>query len=122
MALQEVRQPRNDLANPEAGRQRDAEHAAQFSGAARGVVGLLQAGQQRFDPGEIVRAGVGQRHMSRGPHQQRRPDLLFQLGQDARDRRLRQAELAAGARKAAGMRGANEGAERQEPVGHLHRE
>ena len=52
MAFKKLRQTRDHLANPEAGRDGDPKHAAQFPGAPDDVIGFLERRQQGLDPRE----------------------------------------------------------------------
>ncbi len=113
MATRESRQARDHLAHGEARGQPDAQYAAQFAGAACGMVGLLECGEDRLDAGEIVRTRFGERDGAGGARKQRGADLALECRGDARDRGLRQAKLTAGAGKASRARDAGEQAEGQ---------
>jgi hypothetical protein len=60
------------------------------------------------------------RLQARPAQQQRDAEPGFEFTDDARNRRLRQAELAAGARKTAALRGADEDGQFLPSVAHLY--
>ncbi|MGY4423342.1 hypothetical protein ACVWY2_005791 [Bradyrhizobium sp. JR6.1] len=91
---------RADMEPPEAERRRD--HQAAFGAGALAlyrVLGLLDVGKDPPRPLQVARAGVGQRHLPRGPLQQPRTEPLLQRRDQPRDGGRRQAELAGGGGK-----------------------
>ena len=71
------------------------------------VVGLVERRQDRLDAHQVRRAGLGQRHRSRGATEERGADLLLERGDQPGRRRLRRAELAASTGEVADARGAD---------------
>ena len=59
-----------------------------------GVLRLLDIGQDPPRPLQVTRAGVGQRHLPRGPLQQPRAETILQRRDQPRDARRRQAKPA----------------------------
>ena len=59
-----------------------------------GVLRLPDIGQDPPRPLQVTRAGVGQRHLPRGPLQQPRAETILQRGDQPRDARRRQAKPA----------------------------
>src|SRR6266850_818767 len=118
VALEELVEPRDQPMHGKARRGSDSHDAAQLSGAARRVIGLLQRRQRRLDARQVLGAGFGQRERARAAGEERGADFPFQRRDDARRRGLRQAELAPGAREAAGARHAHEEPQRGQAVTH----
>jgi len=119
MPLQELGQAGNDFADAERDGNGDAQDASQFPGSARRVIGLLERGQERFDPREIVRARFRQLHRVGRPDDQRGADLLLEPRENSRHRRLRQAKLASGARETPALRRPDKGPQCQQAISHL---
>src|SRR5260221_4573455 len=86
------------------------------------MVSLLQGGKYRFDARQVAKPRLGQRHGPRGASEQRDPDFLFQNGDDARRRWLRQPKFTACRRETSGAGHAAEQAQGEETVTHLRYE
>ena len=119
MEAKKLSQARNDLACAIDHRQCQANDAAQGIEAARRIFGVFDLGQDLAGAIEKQRTGIGNRDASRRAQQQRHAEPCLQLADDARHRRLRQAEFAPRARKAAAFRRAHENGQFLQPVAHL---
>jgi hypothetical protein len=109
---------RDDLPKREGQGSRDAQDAPEASGTPGEVVRLVQRGEDRLHAREILGSRVRQVDRSRRPRQQGRADLPFELGDEPRRGRLRQAQLAARGREAPGARDPDEQAKREQTVTH----
>ncbi len=84
-----------DMQPAEADRRRDDELPLRPGALARdGVLRLPDIGQDPPRALQVARAGVGQRHLPRGPLQQPRAETVLQRGNQPRDARRRQAKPA----------------------------
>ena len=81
-----------------------------------GVLGFLDIGQDAAGALEIARAGVGQRHLPRGPLQKPRAKTVLQRGNQPRDARGRQAKLAGRGGKALQVGHGDKGVHGIDPV------
>jgi hypothetical protein len=82
------------------------------------MVSLLQGGKYRFDTRKVIESRFGQRHGPRGASEQRNPDFLFQTGDDARRRWLRQPKFTACRRETSGAGHSAEQAQGEQSVTH----
>ena len=119
MRGEKFRQPRNDLARAIDHWQREADDAAQWIEAARRVFGVLDFGEDLARPIQEQRARIGDGDAARRAQQQRDAEPGFEFADDARNRRLRQAEFARGARKVAALGGADKNRQFLKPITHL---
>ncbi len=79
-------------------------------------LGLFDIGEDAAGTFQITRAGVGQRHLPRGPLQQPRAQPLLQRRDQPRHRRRRQAKFACSRRKPLQVRHRDEGLHGFDPV------
>ena len=118
MAVEETRKHGGDPQCAVSRRQRDLQHAAQSIGAAGGVLRTLGRRQRLARPGEQRLAGVGQRDTAGRAHQQFDAEAILQRRDRARRRRLAQAQLPRGLRKAPGLDRADEDGELLQTIIH----
>ena len=113
---------RQHMEPPEYDRRRDGEIAARGEIFARcRALGIRDLLQNRARGHEIGFAGIGQRQPARGPDQQARLQLHFQIGHLAADRWQRHAELAARGGEASGLDRGHEDRHRFQPVHGISR-
>ena len=115
MRGQEFGQPRNDHVAGDRVGQVDAQAAAQAAGRRlEHPLQLLGVGQQVVAALEELLAVRSEPHAPRGPLQQARADLRFELPDRHGHTAFREAELVGGAREAGQLRNAGKDAERVE--------
>jgi hypothetical protein len=115
----EFGQAGNHFADGEARRHADAQRTPELARTPRRVVGLFQLQQDRFDALKIVGARLGQSQGTGIADEQRGAELVLKVGDDARDRGLRQAPFAPGSGEVAGAGDAREQFKGGEAISHL---
>ena len=119
MLVQEPAQPRDDLSDGDAGRQPDPQHSAHLASAARRLIRFLEGIEDRLDASEILAARLRENNRTGRPRQERCSDVALERSDDPGRRRLRDAELASGAREAPGPGDAHEEPESRHAVIHV---
>ena len=96
----------------------DPQYSPQLARSARRVFRLVELGQDRFDAGQEVQAGVGQRYGARGADEQRDADFALQRRDRPGRGRLRNVQLTTGRGKASLAGDSGEQPQREEAVTH----